>query len=307
VVYKTLNFNYNRDVSLPSYIHFLPVRDNSNPYFISKGNEHLLPPERDNISLNYHFNNPKTNFNVNVYVNGGFTNNDIIQSITVDDKGIQTTMPVNADGSSNFYWNFNLYKQYKNNQKFIYSWTLGGNYNYNRNRLLFNNSSSWQSTYGMNTRGGITLNWSDHVEYITSYSIGQNFTQYTNPTFKKLKIDNQYWDNELIIRWPKRVIWETQAIYSYNSSMPAGIPKGLVRWNAAVNFTMLKDEVGVLKLSVFDILKTGNNVWAYANRNVITTTQQNILPQYFMATFTYNVRAAGVKKKIGGRERFFFF
>jgi hypothetical protein len=89
--------------------------------------------------------------------------------------------------------------------------------------------------------------------------------------------------------------------------MPAGIPRNLIRWNGAVNFTFLKDEVGVLKLSVFDILETGNNIWSYANRNVITTTQQNILPRYFMATFTYNVRAAGVKKKIGGRERFFFF
>ncbi|HUS00256.1 MAG TPA: outer membrane beta-barrel protein, partial [Chitinophagaceae bacterium] len=113
VVYKQLNINYNRDISLPSYTYFLPVRDNTNPYFISKGNENLLPPARDNISVNYYFNDPKTNFNASVYMNGGFTKHDIVQSITVDDKGIQTTMPVNADGSSNFYWNFNLYKQYK--------------------------------------------------------------------------------------------------------------------------------------------------------------------------------------------------
>lgn len=307
VVYKQINFNYNRDISLPSYTYFLPVRDNSNPYFISKGNENLLPSERDNISLHYFFNNPKTNFNASVYVNGGFVNNDIIQSITVDNQGIQTTMPVNADGTRNFYGNFNLYKQYKNNPKFIYSWTFGGNYNYNRNRLLFNNNSSWQTFFNVNTRGGITLNWNDLVEYITTYSYGQNFTRYTNPAFKKLKINSHYWDNELIVRWPKHVIWETQAAYSYNSNMPAGIQKNFVRWNAAVNFTFLKDEVGVLKLSVFDILKTGNNVWSWASGNRITTTQQNILPRYFMATFTYNVRAAGVKKKIGGRERFFFF
>jgi len=89
--------------------------------------------------------------------------------------------------------------------------------------------------------------------------------------------------------------------------VPAGAPKEIVRWNAAVNFTMLKDEVGVLRLSVFDILNQNQNLNAYANRNMITTSQTNTLAQYFMATFTYNVRAAGVKKKVGGRERLFLF
>jgi hypothetical protein len=259
------------------------------------------------MSVNYSFNNPKTNLNISLYANGGFSHHDIIQSITVDSKGIQTSMPVNADGSSNFYWNFNIYKQYKNNQKFIFSWTIGGNYNFNRNRLLFNNNSSWQSGFNFSNRAGINLNWNDKIEYNVSYSPGQNFTRYTNPAFKKLKINYRYWDNELIIRWPKHVIWESQATYNYNSSISAGNPKETIIWNAAVNFTFLKDEVGVLKLSAFDLLNKAQNIFSYANRNMITTTQTNILQQYFMATFTYNVRAAGVKKKIGGRERLFFF
>lgn len=307
IVYKQLNFNYNRDISLPSYTYFLPVRDNTNPYFISKGNENLLPSERDNVSLNYYFNNPKTNFNVSVYLNGGFTNHDIIQSITVDDKGIQTSMPVNANGSSNFYWNFNLYKQYKNNQKFIWSWRLYGNYSFMRSRILFNNTGSWQNGFNYSNSASFNFNWNDKVEYNVSYSPGQNFTKYTNTAFKKLSINYRYWENELIVRWPKHIIWETQATYTYNSSITAGNPKEIMIWNAAVNFTMLKDEAGVLKLSVFDILNRARNISSYAYRNMITTSQTNILSQYFMATFTYNVRAAGVKKKIGGRERFFFF
>jgi len=308
IVYKQLNFNYNRDISLPSYSYFLPVRDNTNPYFISKGNENLLPPERDNVNLNYYFNDPKTNFNASIYVNGGFIKHDIIQSITVDDKGIQTTVPVNADGSHNFYGNINLYKQYKNNQKFIWSWGIGGNYNYNRSRLLFNNSSSWQSTFYLGNRASLNLNWNDIVEFNNSFSTNQNFTKYTNDRFKKLTINYRFLENELIIRWPKHVIWETQTNYTYNSGVPAGSQKEVTIWNAAVNFTFLKDETGVLKLSVFDILDQAKNIKnTYASRNMITTSQTNILSQYFLVTFTYNVRAAGVKKKIGGRERFFFF
>jgi hypothetical protein len=307
VVYKTLNINYSRDVVLPSYTYLIPVSDNSNPYYITKGNTNLNPTRRDNISVNYYYNDTKRLLNASVYANGAFSQQDIVQSITVDDKGVQTTMPVNANGSSNFYINFNLYKQYKNNQRFIFSWNTGGNYNFNRNRLMFNNESSWQSTWGVGNWAGIGLNWNDKIELTTSYSINLSFARYTNPRFNKLDVTSHYWDNELVIRWPKHVIWETQCAYNFNSNVPAGAPRNIVRWNAAVNFTMLRDEVGVLRLSVFDILDQNRAINSYVSRNMITTSQANALTQYFMATFTYNVRPAGAKKKVGGRERLFLF
>ncbi|MBS1567529.1 MAG: hypothetical protein JST39_24305, partial [Bacteroidetes bacterium] len=80
-----------------------------------------------------------------------------------------------------------------------------------------------------------------------------------------------------------------------------------VRWNGGVNFTFLKDETGVLKLSVFDILKTNKNININVVRNVTNASMSNALTQYFMATFTYNIRPFGAKKKVGGRERLFMF
>jgi hypothetical protein len=111
----------------------------------------------------------------------------------------------------------------------------------------------------------------------------------------------------MVLRWPKHLIWETQIFYSYNGSIPAGLPKEGISWNGALNITMLKDEVGVLKLGMSDILGRNTSIYVNATRNSIVTTRGNILGRYFMATFTYNVRAAGVKKRIGGRERFFMF
>ena len=140
-----------------------------------------------------------------------------------------------------------------------------------------------------------------------NYSFGRNFTKYTNPYFKELKVSNYDWGNELVLRWPKHLIWETQFGYAYNGYIPAGLPKSSLRWNAAINITMLKDETGVLKLSVNDILDRNQSISVNAIRNMITTTQNNILGRYFLATFSYNVRPAGTKKRIGGRERFFLF
>lgn len=307
VSYKQLYINYNRDIALPYYNYLLPVQDNSNPYFITLGNTALLPIERNSIWLNYNYNNTKRSLNMNVYINGSFSENDIIQSTTVDEKGVQTIMPVNANGSRSFYMYYGFSKQYKKNPKFSFSWNTGANINYNRNRLLYNGESSWQSTFNLGNWVGINLNWNDKIEINSTYGPGYNFTDYTSPNFKKLEVIYHWVDNELIVRWPKHIIWETQCSYTYNSRIPEGTPKGVVRWNGAVNFTMFKDETGVLKFSVFDILNKNYNISSYANRNMLSVSQTNTLRQYFMATFTYNVRAAGARKRIGGRERLFWF
>lgn len=306
VVYKQLSFYYSKDVQLPGYTYLIPVVDNSNSYYVIKGNTALEPSVRDNFSINYNLNNTKRNLFANVYMNAAFVNKDFIQSITLD-RGIQTSVPVNANGTQYFYSYFSVNKQYKRNPRFIFSWSTGGNININRNRMFFNEVASWQRSFNLNVWLGVNLNWNDKVELNSTYGPAYNFTRYTSKQFPEIDIKYHWLENELILRWPKRVIWETQTNYTFNSGAPQGTPKGILRWNAAVNFTMLKDEAGVLKISVFDILDRNRNITSYTYRNVLFQSQTNALPQYFMATFTYNVRAAGVKKKVGGRERLFFF
>jgi hypothetical protein len=151
------------------------------------------------------------------------------------------------------------------------------------------------------------MNLDDKFEMNVNYGFGRNFTKYTTDQFKKIIVKTYNIGTDLVLRWPKHLIWESQVSYYYNGSIPTGLPKDGVSWNAALNITMLKDEVGVLKFGANDILARNNSIWVNANRNSITTTHNNILGRYFLVTFTYNVRAAGVKKRIGGREKFFLF
>jgi hypothetical protein len=307
VVYKQLTFNYAKDVILPGFSYLNPVEDISNPYFITKGNPVLLPARKDNFSLNYFFNDPKRYINAGGWFNAGFTDNDIVQSIVVDDRGVQTSVPVNADNTRTYGMNVNVNKQYKNKQNIIFSWNTGNWMNITRSQLFFNDISSWQTTFIYNHWFGAGLNLNDKFEWNINYSFARNFTKYTSDHFRKLNISSYDLGSDFVLRWPKHLIWETQFSYSYNGNIPAGLPKGALKWNAALNITMLKDEVGVLKLSVNDILNRNQSISVNAYRNMITSTQNNILGQYFLATFSYNVRAAGVKKRIGGRERFFLF
>ncbi|MDB5231805.1 MAG: hypothetical protein JWN76_2610 [Chitinophagaceae bacterium] len=306
VVYKQLNLNYNKDISLPPYTYLLPVNDNTNPYFISRGNESLIPAERQNFSAGFYFNNPKKNLSASLNGGASVIKNDIVAAIVVDNKGVQTSTPVNVNGSSSWWANYNINRQYKQNQKFIVSWNMGAYYGYNSGRLLFNGDVSMQSTWNINQWAGINMNFNDRFEWNNNYSLGYNFTQYTSSRFKKLEVLNHYLNTEMILRYPKHLIWETSANYQFNSQVYGGLPKELFRWNAALNITMLKDEKGVLRLSMNDLLNQNRNISSYANRNMLTTSETNTLGRYFMATFTYNIRTTGVKKKVGG-ERLFLF
>ena len=292
---------------LPGFNFINPVTDISNPYFIQKGNSNLLPSKRKNVSMNYYYNNSKRFLNAGGYISGSVTDNDIVNTITVDNRGVQTTFPINASGSENYSMNWNVNKQYKTKQNVIFMWNTGNWMGVNKSRLFYNATNSRQTTFNYNHWFGIGLNLKDKFEWNMNYSFGKNFTRYTSTQFKNLDITNQNWSNDLVLRMPKHFIWETQISYSYNGNIPAGLPKEVLKWNAALNITMLKNEVGVLKLAVNDILNRNNNIWVNANRNTITTSQSNILGRYFLATFTYNVRAAGVKKKVGGRESLFNF
>ena len=304
IVYKQLSFNYSKDISMPGYNYLIPVTDNTNPYFIVKGNAGLVPMDRNNFNLNYNFSNTKTNFYAYVYANGSFTKNDVVQSITVDDKGAQTSVPVNANGSKNFYLNFNVNQQYKNKQKFTFYWNIGGNYNYNRNKLIYNAKESWQSTFNLNNWVNFNFNFNDKVLWNNMVNKGYNFTSYTTSGFKKINVKYAWLTSELVVNLPKHFAWETQIAYDYNNSLLTKDTRNIVRWNAAVNYTMLKSETLVLRFSVFDILKTNKSVYAYVNRNMLTSVQTNVLAQYFMATVTYNVRPYGAKKK-SDKDRLF--
>jgi len=307
IVYKQLSFSYNKDIVLPSYTYLIPISDNTNPYYITKGNAGLTPSTNENFNINYYFNNSKKLLNINLNGGGYFAKNDVIQSTVVDNQGIQTVTPVNADGTSSFWLNYNINKQYKKGSNFSFSWNTGAYYSLDKSRLLYNGSNSSQTTFQINQWAGFGLNFNDKFEWNCNGNLGSNFTNYSNESFKKLTSTTYSLYNEIIVRYPKHVIWETSLAYDYNGNVPAGYLKDSYLCNFAINFTMLKNERGILKITAFDLLKSNSYVSYYASRNTITSSQSNILPRYFMATFTYNIQTiGGAKKKVGG-ERLFLF
>lgn len=305
--WKQLSANYNYNVSAPQINYLNMVADSTNPFAVRVGNPYLKPSRQHQFYIsNFNF-FQGSGASYNFWINGSFINNDVIMNRTVHPNGTQRDSAVNANGSIQFWGGVGFGKEYKNRQKFIFSFRVSPNFNYNQRKLIINNNESMARTVGFGPGLNIGLNWNDKVEFRPQYSPRIDRTTYSDASFKNIRAITHYLESELIVRWPKKLVWETNLAYRNTNQVAPGLPRTNVLWNAAVTLLMLKGDAGLLKLSVFDILDRNNGLYRYTTQNQIVDNQTNVLQRYGALSFTYNIRNLGAPKKIGGRDRLFIF
>jgi hypothetical protein len=304
--WRDLNLSYSATVSPPGISDVQPVPDNSNPLFIQFGNPNLEPAKLHNLNVGFFKSIPQKTLSINAYMNANFRENAITRARTINPDGVQVTRAENVNGNRDLYTNFNVNKQYKLKNNFQFN--IGGGYNidYNRNFLIVNNRKGYVKTFNLRPHGNLGLNWKDVIEWNVRHSRGFGKARYESPDFNDIDYTTHSTITELVVRWPKRIVWETSLDYRYNSQVAPGIQNTVALLNAGVTFLFLKDQKGQLKLSAFDLLDRNINVFRFANENSIIDRQINMLQRYYLLTFTYNIRnfKAG---KVGGSERFFRF
>ena len=304
---KQLSASYNQNIQAPSITYLNPVPDSTNPFYIRYGNPYLKPVRRHSVQVsNFNF-FQNSGASYNFYVSGTISKNEVVYSRIIRPNGVQEVRPVNTGSASNFYGQVGFGKEYKNKQKFIFSFRFSPYINFDRRRLIVNSKMSTVTnlSFGPNLTTG--LNWNDIIEFRPSYSPSISSTRYTDDYFSNLRVITHTIDGELIVRWPKKLVWETNLGYRNTNQVAPGQPKTNVLWNAAVTLLMLKNDVGLLKLSVFDILDRNNGYYRTTTANQIIDNQTNVLQRYAELSFTYNVRNMGAPKKVGGRDRLFMF
>ena len=75
-------------------------------------------------------------------------------------------------------------------------------------------------------------------------------------------------------------------------------------WNAAIGKKCFKGKTGELKVSVFDILKQNQSIGRNITNTYLEDTRSMVLSQYFMMTFSYNLKNFGTAKKTETKEEF---
>ncbi len=299
------NFNYNVFVNEPQITDLQPTVNNTNPLFISMGNPALKPTKSHSLSVNAYSYDAKNSINYNLYLNGNISEDAVIRQRTINDDGVQVSSPVNTDGVWRGQMSASMRKQYKYGSKWKISAGPSIYATYNQSLVLLNQNRSTTRNFMFNPGVNASINWDDKIELNPRYGPAWSKASYEDNIYPGLELWRHTAATDLIVRMPKKIVWETSLDYNYNPQVAAGLQKNIYRWNAAVNFLFLKQDKGQLKLSVFDILNQNNTVYRNIAENFITDTEILSLRRYFLLTFTYNIR--NFAGKVGGRDRFLMF
>ncbi len=299
------NLSYSVSANEPAVADLQPTVNNTNPLFIQTGNSSLNPTLSHNIGVNAFANNIKKSLTYNFYINGTISKDAVVRERIINEDGVQLTRPVNVNGVWQVSMSNGIRKQYKFSQKWKAS--IGANLYgaYNRSLVLLNTNKSNTHNFTINPSLNWSFNWDDKVELIQRYGPSWSKSSYDDPVYRGLEFWRHGASTELIVRLPKRIVWESSLDYNYNPQVVAGMQKSVFLWNAAVNLLFFKQDKGQLKLSVYDLLNQNRSVYRTINENYIRDTESLLLRRYYLLTFTYNIRNFGAK--VGGRNSFMFF
>jgi hypothetical protein len=298
--WKQFNFTLSRSMNLPGISSLNPVPNNSNPYYVSYGNPFLQPAMSTSLNFSGNIYNQKRFLNLGTHANLNFTDNAITQIVTMDNNGIQTSRPVNVDGTMNGFIALNASKQFRNGKPFRYSINFGMSGSINRNILFFNGVQSDYRNLSITPNLGINFDWDDKFEFFPRYAATYSKARYSNNQFSNREVITHNVSGQITARPERKTIFTSSFNYRYNPQVSAGLPKSNMYWTASLSRLMLKDDRGELKLEIYDILNRNNSYNRYISGNSIMDSESNVLRRFFLLSFIYNIRPSG--SSAGGRN-----
>jgi hypothetical protein len=302
---QNLRIVYRARTSPPSISQLQDVLDNSNPLQLRTGNPDLLQNYQHNLFFRYSNTNTEKSSSFFAMLGGGVTDNYVANSTFIAQRdtvfaggivvpqGAQLTRPVNLDG----YWNVRSFITYGVPVRALRSnFNFNLSANYARQPGQINNRINYadNSTFGV----GLVLssNFSEKLDFTLASRTNYNMVRNTLNTDRNDEFVNQ--NTEVGVNWifGPGFVFRTSMNHQLYSGLSEGFDQNFWLWNAAVAKKFLKGQRGELQLSVFDLLKQNTSVQRNITEAFIEDIQTQVLQQYFMLTFTYQLRNFGTGK-----------
>lgn len=281
-----INISYYTSSQNPTISQLQPIRDNTNPNFINIGNPDLLPTFDHHLDLNFNSWKSVSGKYTWIGINSSYTNNDISNSTYYDSIGRTVTKPVNVNG------NYQI-SGYAGTSWPLFSKKLSLEPNawgsYSSTKTYINNfeniTKDLRSNLSLNLRLDLEVFTANVNGYIELNSSSSSLNTKSNKPYT-----TQGLSGNIMAKFPKKFMLETDATYTINSKRSNGYNINYLVWNATLSKLFLKNENLIIALCAYDILKQNINVNRNITANVITDTKTNVITQYFLlkATFKFN-------------------
>lgn len=295
---KSINFNYRASTSPPSLVQLQNVLDNSDPLNISSGNPNLAQDYTHTATLRYNQVNMESSKTFFSLLSARYSDNYIGNNSTIAganpvniggitlEPGARYIRPENLEG----YLSLRSFVAYglpvgglKSNINFT------GNLSYNRTPEMINNVINFAKapTFGL----GIVFssNISEKIDF--TLSSNTSFSNVTNTT--QVANDNRYINQATKLRlnliFDHGIVFRSQVSHTLTTGLSDGFDQNYVLWNAEIAKKLIKDKAE-LKLTIFDLLKQNQNIQRSITGSYIEDSETQIITQYFMLSFVFNIR-----------------
>lgn len=292
---RTLQFRYSTSTREPRMTDLQPFVDNRDPLRIRMGNPDLQPEYTHRLRTEYRFFDTFSFVNLFTHANVSFTTNDIAQSRTVTERGLQTISPVNlgtswsANGGASFgrplRWmggqvDLNYDLRYSSSNEYVND--------------LENRSRSLAHTFGIelenrakedyDVRGGAKLTLSD-VSYSLNEELNEDYL--TSTLYGIADLHMGPWTLGTEFQW---------RLYDQDLFGPG---RNVALWEASLRRLILNDQAEI-RLVAFDILGQNQGVTYTNSPGFIQESRVESLTQYVMLNFTWYL---GNRSMSGGGGR----
>lgn len=312
---KNLRIFYNGRPGQPSISQLQPLQTTSDSINFTVGNPDLKPQFTHSLRFLYNSFDIITQRMIFVTINASATTNDIQSTLVNYQNGKRLTSYTNLGGTYNVsgYFNYGFpLKRPKSNMNFT------TNLGYNQNQTLSANDTIgklniFTHNYTRNTTMGETIRWTTNLKdnFDMNFSAGTTYNILTNSGNPRQ--NSNYFVHTFSIEatyYTTKTGWILASDFDYTyNGLSSGYSASVPLWNPSIAKQFLKNKAGELRLTCFDLLNQNQSVSRSVGNLSTTDTRTNVLTQYFLLTFTYNLRRfAGTQQRMpsfmgGGRNR----
>ena len=297
-----LRIGYRTSTDAPSVRQLQEVIDNRNPLQISTGNPDLVQEYEHSLFSRFRKIDPETSKSFFMFLSGSIRNNylgnstfiatrdTLIQGEIMLRQGGQFSRLVNLDN----FWNARTYLSWGFPLSFMKSnLNLNTSASISNQPGLVNGSLNRNKNIGLGQGIGLSSNVGEHLDFNISTRGNYNIVR----SSLQESLNNNYYSQvirlDLYWNFAHNFFLGSNVNNTFYSGLGEDFDQSYWLMNVDFGYRFLPERKAELKLTVFDLLNQNTSIQRNVTDIYIENERTQVLKQFFMLTFTYNLRAFG--------------
>jgi hypothetical protein len=312
--YPSASFNYNFEqgrrfrvrysgsTTQPTVQQLQPLPDLTSSLYVQQGNPDLKPTFTHSFNIGYNAFNRSTFRGFFGNIRTSFAENKIVNANRTDTSGKQYTKPMNANGAYNIdgFMVNTIPVNKKNNStiNFNTSMSYGRDVSFSTTGADFNSAvKTFNKTFSATQGLSFNYFYKELFDVSTTASAQYSAARYDIQKTANTNYFNYSFALDFNVNFPAGIILGSDLTYTLNAGRTAGYNVDVTMLNAFISKSVFKQKQGLIKLYGYDILKRNVSISRSTGENYIQDTNNMVLQQYFMLSFTYFLKKFGSTDK----------